>query len=125
MLRWMVSALLLRIPARRFESGLSTVEASTSVRLAAPPPTRKRRRRTCPITTTTSPAATAGGRLGPSQATGTLTTPSANLVVASEVISPSPEGDPPLGVAGERAVEDSDVHDASFVSARADLGGAP
>ena len=32
---------------------------------------------------------------------------------------------PMLGLARERAVKDGDVHDASFVSARADLGGAP
>lgn len=32
---------------------------------------------------------------------------------------------PMLGLAGKCAVEDGDVHDASFVSARADLGGAP
>lgn len=56
----MVSALLLSSPARRLESGLSTVEAKTSVRLAAPLTARKKRRRTCPITTTASPVATAG-----------------------------------------------------------------
>ena len=60
----MVSVLVLSSPASRLESGLSTVEATTSVRLAAPLAARKKRRRTCPITTTASPVATAEGRLG-------------------------------------------------------------
>ncbi|NDH88136.1 MAG: hypothetical protein EBY61_05805 [Actinobacteria bacterium] len=44
-------------------------------------------------------------------------------LVADQFVAGGQE--PMPGLTGKCAVEDGDVHDASFVSARADLGGAP